>query len=239
MGNYTSIDINSTTDGSEDDIFKLIFSPDDKYTPYLIRAHVVNYPHSLSKQRYITGLGDTKSYGNPLFLACMFSNVHSSNEIVELLINLGSNIDQKIKFGRCSNCLDDLMLTPLMISCLRSHTTSNIKTVKLLLNNKAQMDIKSCCKTALLHICSSYCDKNYELLKLLLDEGADPDITCSDHMGQHHKTAYDLLLTPPTTSSKLQASEVIRQHYLRNNISLYYTNNENICEFGNKISEIN
>lgn len=221
MGNISAVDINSPIDGSIDDIFRLIFNPDGKCTEALISSHVDNYPDVLNRHVYCVGLEKDRVCGNPLFLACMFSNTRSSNDIVSLLIKLHAPLDTKVRQRYlCLNCFRGNSFTPLMISSLLSHTTSNIETVTILLNAGANKEIRSCCKTILHLICHKYNEKHMSTLQLLLNRGVDPDATYFDERTYQYKTAYDDLLSPPITSYKMQASEIIKECYLKNNVVL-------------------
>ena len=230
MGNRTStVNVNEELNGSIDDIFKLIFRPDDKNTYALIRAHIINYPTSLDRIVYCTGLDknddyDTKYayYGTPLLLATRYSKKYSSVEIVKLLIEIGANVNQRVKYPTyCNDCHSSQSMTPLIIACIFADITSNKETIDILLKAGANVNMKGCCKTPLLQVCLNLCKCNIDVIQTLLENEANTDIYynhkiwCYRHVDYEKRTAYDVLTQSPTTQLKLKAKEILDKHCLK------------------------
>jgi len=113
---------------------------------------------------------ETKQYVNKttenmkytvLMLTCENSRILHSENIIEILIKFGANINaQNINFD-----------TPLIMSVDYSSRTSTLNTVKILLKNNADVNLKNEGGHApLIFSFNTSCDEN--ITKLLLDNGA-------------------------------------------------------------------
>ena len=153
MGN--SIDVTSPLDGSINDIFRLIFKPDDKNTYTSIRNHVTIYPKSLTLVKQCFGMSPhcmCSIEGSPLHLAATFSK-KSSLEVISLLIELGAEVNNSNGVG-CSHI--DYYRYPLHMAIRNYHNNSSIETIKLLLDKGANINLIDYADTPIMVACRKF-----------------------------------------------------------------------------------
>ncbi|ANB50222.1 putative ankyrin repeat protein [Powai lake megavirus] len=129
----------------------------------------------LKKEKNLKKINDENEKGwTALMMASTMSNSHSSYQTVELLLELGANINIQ------SNC----GCTALIAACINSGTISSNKTVNLLIDHGANINLKNKFgKTALEYACIN--SKEYgstDTVKILLKKGAN--INSQNNFGQ-------------------------------------------------------